>query len=213
MKRAFFTGLALLLPLFITAIIILFVLNLFAQPFLGISEQILSGLKFLKDGFLFIPRDKLILYLSKALSLLTFFFLAISIGFAVQWFFIRKILRLAEKLFAKIPIVSKIYRATQEVFRTVFLSKKKSFGEVVLVPFPHDRGLSFGFVTRHATISLSGHTKSVMSVFVPATPNPTMGFMLLFPKEKVIKTDITVEEAMKTIVTCGTVLEKATKPS
>lgn len=205
MKRCFLTGLAILLPLFLTAIVALFIINFLTRPFLGISEQPLSHFELLDKGFLFFSGEQLILYVSKLLSLTAFFALTIILGIAAQWFAIRKSLQYAEKIFHKIPLINKIYKATQEVVKAVFLSKRRGFGQVVFVPFPHEGGLSLGLITRHANIKTIEKTGPLVSVFVPATPNPMMGFMLLFPKEKVIYTDMAVEDAFKSILSCGSV--------
>ena len=205
MKRCFVTGLAILLPLFFTAVVALFVINFLTRPFLGISEQLLSHFELLEKGFLFVGGAQLILYISKLLSLIAFFLLTIILGIAAQWFAIRKSFQYAEKVFHKIPLVNKIYKATQEVVKAVLLSKKRGFGQVVLVPFPHGGGLSLGLITRHANIKTIEKTGPLVSVFVPATPNPMMGFMLLFPKETVIYTDMAVEDAFKSILSCGSV--------
>jgi len=107
----------------------------------------------------------------------------------------------------RIPIISTIYKAITEVVHTLFDDENTGFTSVVLAPYPSNQTMSIGFVTRE---SLPQETDpqyvNLVSVFVPAALNPSIGFMLFYPKEDLIYLDINKEDAIKLIVSCGVML-------
>ena len=116
----------------------------------------------------------------------------------------RKILQIFNDLLKKIPILRTIYSAIGQMAETL-APKRKNKKSVVLIEYPRKGSWAVGFATKDNKGEISKKTnKNLVNVFVPTTPNPTSGFLLMFPKEDVIYLDLTFEEASKFIVSAGT---------
>jgi len=206
MKKYFFTGLAILLPLILTILIALFVINLLTAPFAGVIHRFLSQFEFIQ-GTAILNNPQVLLTISQILGLICFVLFILLIGALGRLVFFRAFIRAAEYIFENIPFVNKVYNACKEVVQSLFYSEKKSFQTVVLVPYPHKDILSIGLVTQDAIVKGADGDETFVSVFVPATPNPTMGFILLFEKEQVIFTDMSVRRALQLLISCGAKLD------
>ncbi len=116
----------------------------------------------------------------------------------------KKILKIFNDILKRIPILRTIYSAIGQMTETL-APKKGSKKSVVLVEYPRKGSWAVGFATRENDGEISKKTnKNLVNVFVPTTPNPTSGFLLMFPKDEVIYLDMTFEEASKFIVSAGT---------
>ena len=116
----------------------------------------------------------------------------------------KKILKIFNDILKRIPILRTIYSAIGQMTETL-APKKGSKKSVVLVEYPRKGSWAVGFATRENDGEISKKTNTnLINVFVPTTPNPTSGFLLMFPKEEVIYLDMTFEEASKFIVSAGT---------
>ncbi len=196
-KKYFATGLVVLLPLALTFWIISFILGVLSDPFTGIAVGILK--------LLGVQTREALDFGGKILALVMLFGLIISIGAIGRYFFFKYLLEFSDAILHRIPIVSSVYKTTQEFIQSVFKKDSTSFKQVVLVPFPHPGALVVGFVTQEE--SLEGR----IAVFVPTTPNPTTGFLLMYRKEDVTVLDMKVEEALRFIISCGVLLPQIQK--
>ena len=116
----------------------------------------------------------------------------------------KKILKIFNDILKRIPILRTIYSAIGQMTETL-APKKGSKKSVVLVEYPRKGSWAVGFATRENDGEISKKTNTnLVNVFVPTTPNPTSGFLLMFPKDEVIYLDMTFEEASKFIVSAGT---------
>ena len=116
----------------------------------------------------------------------------------------KKILQLINDLFKRIPFLRTIYSAINQMTES-FTNKDKGKKSVVLVEYPRKGSWAVGFATKDNEGEISKKTNSeLVNVFVPTTPNPTSGFLLMFPKKEIIYLDMTFEEASKFIVSAGT---------
>ena len=119
-------------------------------------------------------------------------------------FFGKKILKLIDDLFKRIPLLRTIYSAISQMTKT-FSKKDNDKKSVVLIEYPRKGVWAVGFATRENTTEMATKTnQKLINVFVPTTPNPTSGFLLMFPKDEVIYLNMTFEEASKFIVSAGT---------
>ena len=135
--------------------------------------------------------------------LLSVIFITIVGGISLS-FFGKKILSLINDLFKRIPILRTIYSAIGQMTES-FTNKSDNKKSVVLIEYPKKGSWAVGFATKENKGEISKKTnKELINVFVPTTPNPTSGFLLMFPKEEVIFLDMTFEEASKFIVSAGT---------
>jgi uncharacterized membrane protein len=124
-------------------------------------------------------------------------------------FFGRRILKLIDDLFKRIPFLRTVYSAIVQMTET-FSKKDDSKNSVVLVEYPRKGVWAVGFATKENKGEMSQKTgKSLINVFVPTTPNPTSGFLLMFPIEDVIHLNMSFEEASKFIVSAGTSTKKS----
>jgi len=205
-KKDFITGLVILTPLALTIVIVGFIINLLTEPFIGIFQSILSNFGLLDEGFLFLSPAKLQLYLAKFLILVFLFLITLGLGFLARWLFLNTLLKFWDSLIHRIPIVNSVYKVCQDVIATIFTSSTSSFKQVVLVKFPSDVNYAIGLITREGIKDIYRESAvPLISVFVPTTPNPTSGFLMMYPESDIIRLKMSVEEAFKFIISCGVI--------
>ena len=135
--------------------------------------------------------------------LISLIFITIVGGLSLS-FLGKRILKLIDDLFKRIPFLRTIYSAIVQMTET-FSKKDNDKKSVVLIEYPRKGVWAVGFATKENTGEMAKKTnKKLINVFVPTTPNPTSGFLLMFPMEDVIYLDMTFEEASKFIVSAGT---------
>lgn len=206
-KKYFITGLVILLPLAVTIAIIGFLINFLTKPFVEVVSSFVQSHGVINSNFLFLSSEQLIRYGSQVLILLLLFFFTVFLGMVTRWFFIKSLLTFSDKILHRIPIVNTVYKTTQDIIKTLFVTDKKSFKQVVMVPFPHPGVYVLGLIAREAPPNCSEKAgKELVSVLVPTTPNPTTGFLLMFSRDQIINVDMKPEDAIKFIVSCGVIL-------
>ncbi len=199
MNKCLTSGLAILLPLIFTLMIVNFFINFLTKPFLEPATAFLTQWSFFSPTWVLIP--------SKALILLILFALTVLIGFLGKLFLVNYLFHFGDYLFLRLPLVNKIYKTCQDVIHTLFSSSSKSFSQVVLIPFPNSSRLSVGLVTNES-IKIQSDFQSfdeLVSVFVPGAINPSFGFLVMFKREQLTFVNMKVDEAMKFLVSCGVV--------
>jgi uncharacterized membrane protein len=198
------TGVVMLLPLALTLWIIGSLVNWLTQPFVGVAETILSAIGLTGTPILFLSAENVLLCLSRILVLVFLFFFIILFGAVGRHFFFRYLIRLGDSIIHKIPVISSVYKTSQELIQTILTTDNRAFKQVVLVPFPNPECYSIGLVTREGPVA-----PNLVPVFVPTTPNPTSGYLIMFDKSKVVPLDISVEEAFRYIISCGVLVTTA----
>jgi uncharacterized membrane protein len=140
-------------------------------------------------------------------ALLLAVFLIGTVGLLARNYFGRKIIEWVDSALLRIPLLNKIYGATKQVNDAFSTANKSAFRTVVLVEFPHAGVYSIGFITSDQQEEVQAKTGlKVVCVFVPATPNPTSGFLLMVPEAKVIRLAMSVPEAIKYVISLGAIL-------
>jgi len=206
-KKHFLTGLIILLPIAITIAVVGYLINFFTAPFVKGVSSFLQDTNFATQGFLFLSHEQVVLYLSKLLILVLLFFLIIFLGMITRWYVIRSLLSIGDRLLHRIPIVSTVYKTTKEIIKTLFQQDATAFKQVVLLPFPRKGIFALGLVSSKApTVCNTASGSNLVSVLVPTTPNPTSGFLLLFKQEDLIYLDMKPEDAIKYIISCGSIV-------
>lgn len=142
-------------------------------------------------------------FISQLAILVLLFFITVFLGILARYIFFNSLLRLWDWLIHRIPLISTIYKASQDVINTVFTSKTKSFKQVVVVKFPNPHTDSVGLLTQDSIKGLGNPDDEYAAVFVPTTPNPTSGFLILYPKKDLVYIDMKVEDAFKYVISCG----------
>ncbi len=212
MKKYFITGLVTLLPLTVTIVVVIFIMNFLTKPFMGFVTDLLSQTQIQNFRFGIFSSKQVIQYGSQILILIAIFLFTLLLGFITRWFFFNTLIKYSDKILHKIPIINKVYKTTQEIIKTLFVSDKNSFKQVVLVPFPEKGTYSVGLVSRGSPKTCEKALNSeLISVFVPTTPNPTTGFLLMFKKEDLVFIDMKTEDAIKYIVSCGVIVPEEQK--
>jgi uncharacterized membrane protein len=207
MKKHFITGLVILLPLVVTVAVLVFLINFLTQPFIGLVSSFLEEFHLINTGFLFLTPEQLIRYGSKLIILIFLFLITVGLGIVTRWFLMNALFRIGDKILHRIPIVNTVYKTTQDIIKTLFVSDKNTFKQVVMVPFPRPDVYVLGLIARESPQECSTAAKeSLISVLVPTTPNPTTGFLMMFRKEDLIFVDIKTEDAIKYIVSCGVII-------
>ncbi len=131
-------------------------------------------------------------------------------GIVVANLFGRKLVHLWESLLARIPLVRSIYSAVKQIAETMFSSNGKSFRKVLLVEYPRKGLWTLAFQTGTEVGEAQRKTgREVINIFIPTTPNPTSGFLILVPKEDVVELDMSVDEGLRMIISMGLVVPKS----
>jgi len=131
-------------------------------------------------------------------------FILLLLGMFVAGYLGRMAILTGESLLERVPIVRSVYRALKQVFETLFSKQSMAFREVVLIEYPRRNVYALAFVTGgHSALLKAGARQDVINVFVPSTPNPTSGFLLFVSPDDAVVLRMTVEEAMKMIISGG----------
>ena len=197
LRNTMITGFLILIPLFVTYILIAFLFNLLGNAGTPVLRSILSFLN-LDDLRWLTP---LVPFINLLIALMLIFFIGLFGTNIVG----RRILATLNQVVMRLPLVSSVYGAVKQMVETLH-GPNRSFQQVVLLEYPKKGVWMMGLVAtrRPDTFNLTS-SDTVLSVFVPTTPNPTSGFLVLVPEEEVIETDYNVEEAFKFIVSSGIV--------
>jgi uncharacterized membrane protein len=135
------------------------------------------------------------------IALLWAFFLVCLVGRYGRNYLGKQAIEWLDGAIMRVPLMNKIYGTIKQVNES-FSSNKSSFKQVVLVNFPHGRSRAVGFVTGEQT-GLGG--EKLVSVFIPTTPNPTSGFLVLVPESEIVKLDMSVADGIKYIISLGAI--------
>ena len=144
----------------------------------------------------------------RGFGLIVFLIFTTFAGALTKGLFGRSIVRAAENMVDRMPIVRSIYNGLKQIVETVFSQNSKSFDQACLVEYPRPGIWAIAFVSTQARGEVPDKTgePEMLSVFLPTTPNPTSGFLLFLPRKDVILLDMTVEEAAKLIISAGLVI-------
>ncbi len=130
-------------------------------------------------------------------------------GVLVKNLFGGRMVRGLESLVRRVPVIGPVYSGAKTFSETVLTDKGSSFKQVVMVEFPRKGVFSIGFITSEDLEEVQARTaQDVTCVFVPTTPNPTTGFIILVPRDEVVRLDMTVDDAFKMLLTLGVVVPK-----
>jgi uncharacterized membrane protein len=192
MKRYFITGLLIWVPIGLTAWVLKFLISTMDQSLLLLPDkfqpEVLLGMKVYGVGTI--------------LTLLVVFITGIMTANIIG----QKLLMFWEGVLWRIPVVKSIYWSIKQVSDTIFSDKGEAFRKALLVQYPRKGAWTIAFMTGQPGGDVANHLKGdYISVYVPTTPNPTSGFFLMMPKDDVIELDMSVDEALKYIISMGVV--------
>ncbi len=116
----------------------------------------------------------------------------------------RRLFELGDRILNGLPLIRRIYFALKEISQALLSDRKTAFQRVVLIRYPHENSYALAFVTQAGNSYFDGLVgEEIVNVFIPTTPNPTSGFMLMIPRRHIISVDLRVEEAMKMVISGG----------
>ena len=148
----------------------------------------------------------------RGIGVVIFLLFTVFVGWVAKGYIGRSLIRYAESLVERTPVVRPIYSGIKQISETVFAQSERSFEKACLIEYPRKGIWAIGFISTTAKGEINaraGNTGALLSIFVPTTPNPTSGFLLFFPAEDVIELDMSVEDAAKLVISAGLVYPNA----
>jgi uncharacterized membrane protein len=206
-KKYIFTGLLVWLPLAITIWVLMNVMGtldgVFATVVAGAQAVLPESLRPVLQELRNIPGLSVII----VVAVLWLTGLAVT-NMAGQW-----IVNQSNRMFSNIPIVKSIYSSVKQVSDTLFSSSGQAFRQAVLVQYPRAGSYTIAFVTGKPNGEVAQHLPAdMLTLYVPTTPNPTSGFMLMVPRADVVELHMSVDEALKYIISMGVVAPPGSTP-
>ena len=195
----------------------IFIAGLAATIPVGLSLYVLFFLIAIMDNILrVIPNrfhpDTLLQFHIPGLGVIFVILLIFVVGLMMKSYIGNRIVNFGESVFHKIPVIRSVYDGAKQVVDRMFVKKSRSFKKVVLVEFPRSGAHTVGFVTGPAHDRICRQVgQPCTNVFVPTTPNPTSGYLLLIPDKDLVELNMTVEEAMTYVISCGIVQPQVLK--
>ena len=156
--------------------------------------------------------DNILPFEIPGIGLLIVFIMLTFIGFLTAGIIGRYIIKLGERIIARLPIIRSVYGALKQIFESVLKTSSKSFREVVLIEYPRKGIWAIGFITGDTKGEVQESSKDeLVNVFLPTTPNPTSGFLLFVPRKDLRVLNMNVEEGIKMVISGGIVTPKFKK--
>lgn len=202
MKKYLITGLIILMPVALTLLIIIFLIDFFTEPFVPLVAQLVS---LFEERFHFILPTGFSMFVSQILALILLFFFILLLGALARWFVMRNVFQWAHRLITHIPFIKTVYKVSKDIFSALFSADgKKAFKRPVIIPFPFPPHYTVGFQAGEVAEECQEKVDTpLVSVFFPTAPHPISGFLLLVPEKDVHEIDMNNEEAVKFLVSCG----------
>ncbi|MBL8446908.1 MAG: DUF502 domain-containing protein [Zoogloeaceae bacterium] len=192
MRKYFITGLLIWIPLAITGMVLAWIVGTLDQVLLWMPEQLQ-------------PRA-LVGFNIPGLGVIVTLLIILLTGLVAANVLGQRLVRYWEALLARIPVVKSIYYSVKQVSDTLFSSSGQAFRKALLIQYPREGSWTIAFLTGRPGGAAAHHLKGdFVSVYVPTTPNPTSGFFLMMPRADVVELDMSVDEALKYIISMGVV--------
>ena len=204
LRKALLSGLLLITPLVVTVYVVNFLISNVGGTFSNVF-------------FLYLPDEirtnpKWAVYINIAATLKVILFL-ILLGYLSRYLLAKSLLGLSEKLISNLPFISTVYTSVKQIIETFSAQQRSVFQRVVMLEYPRKGTYAIGFLTSQAKGEAQQKTSHTLcNIFVPTTPNPTSGFLLMVPETDVIPLDMTIGEGMKLIISGGAVVPEFPRP-
>lgn len=192
LRKYFISGLLVWLPIWVTLLVIKFLVDLLSKSLLLLPHR------FQPDVLLGVHIPGVGVIITVLVIVLTGLFVGNFIG--------SRLVAFGDALMARIPVVRSVYTGVKQVTQTLFTPGGQSFRKVLLVEYPCRGVWSIAFQTGEVGKEINAKVKETMvSYFIPTTPNPTSGFLMMAPRSQVIELDMTVDQALKMVISLGVV--------
>ena len=210
-RASFLTGLAVVLPGVITLAVVKWLfgtISSFTDTLLFFLPYWLGPKAIYRDGV-----SGPVFWYWSVLALLLAVVMVSIVGVLARYYFGKRLIAWADGVMLRVPILNKIYGTIKQVDEAFTSGKRSSFKTVVLVEYPREGIYSVGFITNEQADEVQKKTdKKCVCVFIPTTPIPTGGFLIIVPEEKVIKLDMSVAEGLKYIISVGALANEPAAP-
>lgn len=183
-KRFFLSGVLVVVPLILTYIVLKFLFDAL-------------------DGILQPVIFKVLGYYIPGLGVFTTILLIILAGALTRNYLGAHIYKLGDQLLIRLPVIRPVYSAAKQLLEAIAIPTSRSFKEVALVEYPRRGSWAIGFISNRFTVCIEGQTRQCASVFVPSTPTPVSGMVVVFPLDQIHLVDMTIEEGLKFLVSGG----------
>lgn len=196
LRRYIIAGVLVWVPIWVTLLALRFIVDLFD-----------SSLELIPDHY---QPDHLLGFHIPGLGLIFALVMVTTTGMLITNILGRRLVEWWEYFLLRIPLVRTIYQAVKQVLMTLFSSSEESFRNVLLVEYPRKGLWTIAFQTSSGfnyAPDLNG--EGLLTVFIPTTPNPTSGFLIIVPKQDTLKVDLSVDEALKMVISLGVVMPQA----
>lgn len=202
-RTRFLGGLFVLLPLFVTVWVVFFlfrIINRTVTPWV-IGLLVWTEIPILRDGWVRVLAPLIALLLTAGVIGM--------FGVLARDVFGRRLLRAIDALFLRVPVIKGVYGSARQLMDAFTAAGTEAFRQVVLIEYPRRGLFAIGFSTGDAIRSISGMDRSdLVTIFLPTTPNPTSGMMIVVPRNEIQVLPMTVEEGLKLIVSGGIVVPR-----
>lgn len=204
-RNSFIAGLVLLLPLGITIFVVNFLLDTIGAPasqvFFSFLDPAMRSNVWVNFGL-------------QTISVVIIVLIITGLGYLSNYFLGKLFVGLTERLIEKVPFINTVYKSVKQIVDVFQTQKRAVFQNTVLVEYPRKGVFALGFLTGEAKGEVQDKTgQVVVNVFVPTTPNPTSGFLLMIDKKEVIFLDMAVADGMKLIISGGAFVPQYDNPS
>lgn len=175
---------------------------------MGIAESMLGGFKMFQHSYFVFTGHEILVLFSRIFALAALFAAILLLGLLGRFVFGGRVLNMTDGLIRRIPIVSKLYTTVQDGVRMLFNAPKASFSKVVLIRYPHPKALSLALLPEKQPENMDSDS---LAVFMPGAAMPAMGLMMVYLKKDIIYLDMKVEDALKSLLSCGVILPEIKK--
>lgn len=197
MRRYLLAGLVVWLPILVTFVVMRFIIDLLDRTLALLPAS------YQPDALFGVHLPGLGVVLSLVLLFIT--------GIVATNFFGERLVQFGEAILAKIPLVRSVYNTSKQIISAVFATNGQAFSKVLLVEYPRKGLWSVAFLTGSSSPAMNDQMgNEMLSIFIPTTPNPTAGFLMMIPKSEAIELSMTVDEALTFIVSLGLMQPMAT---
>ncbi|MDD5084609.1 MAG: DUF502 domain-containing protein [Candidatus Omnitrophica bacterium] len=196
-RNSFFAGIAVLLPLWVTVVVVRFLvvwMNRFLVNPIASIVKVSLGWTGMEPVF----------WTAKIVVFFAIIFAIALIGMVARTIVMKRLINFGEGILLRIPLIRNVYRAVQQLRDTFLINKRNIFQRVVLIEFPRPGIFSIGFVTAESGGGIPElQDKDLINVFVPTSPNPTTGFFLMVPRSEAKPLSMSIEDGIKLVISGG----------
>ena len=203
LRTSFLTGIVVIAPVALTIWLIWSVIGWFDGLVLPFVPDAYRPEKILNTFFGYDLKLNI-----RGVGVVVFLVFATLVGWLAKGLIGRSFIKYAENLVNRMPVVRSFYSGIKQIAETVFAQQERSFEKACMIEYPRKGIWAIGFISTTAKGEIAERNSSkgsMVSVFVPTTPNPTSGFLLFFPKADIVELDMSIEDAAKLVISAGLV--------